>query len=87
MAVHIFDENWVKYEFFDMYTNSGPIAGTAEVNFSKMNRALSQYNMSWVNCVCLSVDNTSVNPDVLLLFLGSANPHLLYSLGEKESCL
>lgn len=60
MTVHIFDGDKVKHKFLDMCT-SGQGAGTAEVIFGKMDAVLSQYVTPWKNCVCLSVDNTSVN--------------------------
>ena len=55
MTVHIFYVNRVKHKFLDMCTHSGKVAGTAEVIVSKMDEVLSQYNVSWGNCVCLSV--------------------------------
>ena len=51
----------MKYKFFDMCTTSGQRAETVKDIFSIMNTALSQYDVSCVNCVCPSVDNTSVN--------------------------
>ena len=34
---------------------------TAEGIFSKMQYAFNKHKISWINCVGLSVDNTSVN--------------------------
>lgn len=36
-------------------------SSTAEGIFSKMQEALSKYDISWMNCIGISLDNTSVN--------------------------
>ena len=40
---------------------SGEDAATAESIFSKMDEALQDHGVPWKNCVCVGVDNTSVN--------------------------
>ncbi len=41
--------------------NSGKQSATASAIFDKMNSVLQGCNIPWINCVGVSVDNTSVN--------------------------
>ena len=41
--------------------DAGTDSGTAAAIFNKMDEVLQQNNISWSNCVGVSVDNTSVN--------------------------
>ena len=45
-------------QFLDMCMSS---LSTAEGSFSKMQDALSKHEITWMNCVGIAVDNTSVN--------------------------
>ena len=60
LTVRIFDttRNIVSTQFLDMCMCS---SSTAEGIFTVMDDALSKRDVSWANCVGLSVDNTSVN--------------------------
>ena len=53
------DTGMVHTQFLDMCLS----LSTAEGNFSKMQGALNfdKYEISWMNCVGIAVDNTSVN--------------------------
>ena len=63
LTVRIFDINRGRVEtrFLDMCTTRGTNAATAETIFSKMDEIIKSYNISWLNCVGVGVDNTSVN--------------------------
>ena len=52
------DSGIVHTELLDMCMSSD---STAEEIFSKMQDAFNKHKMSWMNCIGLSVDNTSVN--------------------------
>ena len=52
------DTGMVHTQFLDMCLSS---LSTAEGIFSKMQGALDKYEISWMNCVGIAVDNTSVN--------------------------
>ena len=52
------DSGIVHTELLDMCMSSD---FTAEEIFSKMQDAFNKHKMSWMNCIGLSVDNTSVN--------------------------
>ena len=52
------DSGMVHTQFLDMCLSS---LSTAEGIFSKMQAALDKYEISWMNCVGIGVDNTSVN--------------------------
>ena len=52
------DSGMVHTELLDMCMSSD---STAEGIFSKMQDAFNKHKISWMNCVGLSVDNTSVN--------------------------
>ena len=41
--------------------DAGTDSGTVAAIFNKMDEVLQQNNISWSNCVGVSVDNTSVN--------------------------
>ena len=60
LTVRIFDESCgiVCTRFLDMCMSS---EATAEAIFSKMEAALAKHDISWDNCVGISLDNTSVN--------------------------
>ena len=51
------DSGMVHTQFLDMCLS----LSTAEGIFSKMQAALEKYEISWMNCVGIGVDNTSVN--------------------------
>ena len=61
MTVHVFSNSGVEHKFLDMCTTFGQGAGTAEVIFNKMDSVLLKHGIPWANCICLSVDNASVN--------------------------
>ena len=63
LTVRIFDDcrKRVNTRFLDMCMTSGINAATAPVIFEKMNAILNFHDISWENCIALSVDNTSVN--------------------------
>lgn len=52
------DSGMVHTQFLDMCLSS---LSTAEGIFSKMQAALDKYEIAWMNCVGIAVDNTSVN--------------------------
>ena len=51
----------VEHKFLDMCTTFGQRAGMAEVIFNKMDSVLLKHGIPWANCICLLVDNASVN--------------------------
>ena len=65
VTVRIFDPNQghAATRFLDMCLTSGSGSATAAAIFKAMDGALQSRNIPWVNCVGLSVDNTSVNMD------------------------
>ena len=97
MTVHVFDGISVKHKFLDMCTTSGQGAGTAEVIFSKMDAVLLRHNVSWKNCVCLSVDNTSVNLGTrnslrsrilqksIQVYISGCPCHILHNMSSKAA--
>ena len=60
LTLRIFDtiRGMVMTHFLDMCMSS---SSTAEGIFSKMQEALSKYDILWMNCVGIGLDNTSVN--------------------------
>lgn len=60
LTVRIFDSahGIVTTHFLDMCMSS---SSTAEGIFSKMEEALEKFDISWMNCVGIGLDNTSVN--------------------------
>lgn len=60
LTVRIFDavHGIVTTQFLDMCMSS---SSTAEGIFSKMEEALLKYDVSWMNCIGIGLDNTSVN--------------------------
>ena len=62
LTVRIFHEssNQVETRFLDMCT-SGKDAGKAQAIFDKMNAVLNLHHIPWINCIGVSVDNTSIN--------------------------
>lgn len=60
LTVRFFDtvHGMVTTQFLDMCMSS---SSTAEGIFSKMQEAISKYDISWTNCVGIGLDNTSVN--------------------------
>ncbi len=54
-------EDKVRSRLLDMCTTKGVGAGTADVIFAEIDRALTEAGAQWENCVGLSVDNTAVN--------------------------
>jgi len=63
LTVRVFDDSCgrVCTRFLDMCLTSGTDAGTAAKIFEAMDAALQSRDIPWVNCIGLSVDNTSVN--------------------------
>ena len=63
LTVRFFDETngHVCTQFLDMCATSGTSAGTAKAIFEVLDTALGSRGISWLNCVGISVDNTSVN--------------------------
>ena len=59
-TVRLFNTDYgiVTTQFLDMCLSSSSIA---EGIFLKIKEALSKYNISWINCVGISLNNTSVN--------------------------
>lgn len=68
------DSGIVHTELLDMCMSSD---STAEGIFSKMQDAFNKHKISWMNCVGLSVDNTSVN-------IGRSNSIKTRVLAEKS---
>jgi hypothetical protein len=60
LTVRFFDNinGMVTTQFLDMCMAS---SSTADGIFSKMQEALSKYDISWTNCIAIGLDNTSVN--------------------------
>ena len=85
LTVKIFDvnRNEVVHKFLDMCTTSGKDCGTAKGIFAKMDEVLVRNEVPWMNCIALSVDNTSVNLGVRnSLQVHSTNKHKgIYVLG------
>ena len=52
---------FVTTRLLDMCLTSGTSSGTAANIFSAMDSALVSRGIVWSNCICVSVDNTSVN--------------------------
>ena len=77
MTVKLFDINSHKVQqgFLDMCTTN---SGTADEIFQKMNDVFKENDLTWNQCVGLSVDNTAVN-------LGIRNGLKAKILGENEN--
>ena len=77
MTVKLFDINSHKVQrrFLDMCTTN---SGTADEIFKKINHVSKESNLTWNQCLGLSVDNTAVN-------LGIRNSLKAKILRENES--
>lgn len=61
MMVHVFSDSTVEHKFLDTCTTPGQGAGMVEIILNKMDSVLLKPGIPWANCICLSVDNASVN--------------------------
>ena len=63
VTVRIYDSNTdrIVTRLLDMYLTTGTSSVNAANIFTAINNALESQGIPWVNCVSLSVDNTSVN--------------------------
>ena len=66
LTVKIYDDNQrqVLTMLLDMCTTSGRDCSTADIIFLKIDSIMSQYDISWGQCIGFGVDNTSVNVGV-----------------------
>ena len=66
LTVRIYDDNQrqVVTVLLDLCTTSGCDCGTADIIFQKIDSIMSQYDISWGQCIGFGVDNTSVNVGV-----------------------